>query len=189
MLGEGAIFRSKVRWTQQGEKPTKYFFNLEKENFNKRVIAELKTTPDGSTIIDEAEILKEIQRFYADLYEADGEENPGAANRRDFDEFTHELHFPKLSNAQQKALEGMLTKEECKEILRTFSLGKSPGEDGFTVEFCNTFYEILGQDLVNSLNESYELGEQYFSEKRSNFSCSQRGLKFIARLTGVLLHY
>ena len=25
-----AIFRSKVKWIEQGEKPTKYFFNLEK---------------------------------------------------------------------------------------------------------------------------------------------------------------
>ena len=28
--GKGAIFRSKVRWIEEGEKPTKYFFNLEK---------------------------------------------------------------------------------------------------------------------------------------------------------------
>jgi len=29
----------------------------------------------------------------------------------------------------------LLTYEECKEILVTFSAGKSSGEDGFTVEF------------------------------------------------------
>ena len=170
--GESAIFRSKVRWTQQGEtetgeKPTKYFFNLEKKNFNQRVIAKIKTTPDGSAIVDETEILNEIQRFYADLYKSDSEENSDVA---DFDAFTHELHLPKLSNAERDALEGMLTIEECKTTLRTFSLGKSPGEDGFTVEFYNTFYEILGQDLVNSLNESYELGELSISQRRGVIS-------------------
>ena len=30
--GKGAILRSKVRWVEQGEKSTKYFFNLEKRN-------------------------------------------------------------------------------------------------------------------------------------------------------------
>ena len=29
-IGKEAIFRSKVKWIEQGEKPTKYFFNLEK---------------------------------------------------------------------------------------------------------------------------------------------------------------
>ena len=167
LKGESAIFRSKVRWTQHGEKPTKYFFNLEKKNFNQRVIAEIKTTPDGSAIVDETEILIEIQRFYADQYKSDSEENSDVA---DFDAFTHELHLPKLSNAERDALEGMLTIEECKTTLRTFSLGKSPGEDGFTVEFYNTFYEILGQDLVNSLNESYELGELSISQRRGVIS-------------------
>ena len=28
--GKGAIFRSKVRWVELGEKPTKYLFNMEK---------------------------------------------------------------------------------------------------------------------------------------------------------------
>jgi len=28
--GKEAIFRSKLKWFEQGEKPTKYFFNLEK---------------------------------------------------------------------------------------------------------------------------------------------------------------
>ena len=40
--GKGTIFRSKVRWVEQGEKPTKYFFNLEKRNFNRKVITEIK---------------------------------------------------------------------------------------------------------------------------------------------------
>ena len=37
--GKGAIFRSKVRWVELGEKPTKYFLNMEKKNYNKKVIS------------------------------------------------------------------------------------------------------------------------------------------------------
>jgi len=39
--GRGAIFRSKARWTENGEKPTKYFFNLEKTRYEKKVISQL----------------------------------------------------------------------------------------------------------------------------------------------------
>ena len=31
-----AMFRSKVKCVEQGEKPTKYFFNLEKRNYEKK---------------------------------------------------------------------------------------------------------------------------------------------------------
>ena len=35
--GKQAMFRSKCRWIENGERPTKYFFNLEKRNFNKKL--------------------------------------------------------------------------------------------------------------------------------------------------------
>ncbi len=36
--GKAAMFRSKCRWIEKGEKPTKYFFNLEKRNYNRKTI-------------------------------------------------------------------------------------------------------------------------------------------------------
>ena len=65
--GKGTILRSKVRWVKQGEKPTKYFFNLEKRNLNRKVITEIKRE-DGKTVVEEHEILKEIESFYSKLY-------------------------------------------------------------------------------------------------------------------------
>ena len=40
--GEGAKFRSKSIWIEHGERPTKYFFNLEKRNYKRRVITKLE---------------------------------------------------------------------------------------------------------------------------------------------------
>ena len=56
--------------------------------------------------------------------------------------------------------------EECKKSLETFQNEKSPGEDGFTVEFYKCFFELLGTDLVASLNAAYELGELSISQRR-----------------------
>ena len=42
--GEVAMFRSKCRWLEKGERPTKYFFNLEKRNYNKKLSLNLKPT-------------------------------------------------------------------------------------------------------------------------------------------------
>ena len=43
------MFRSKAKWVEQGEKPTKDFFNLEKRNYKKKNITQLKIS-DGEII-------------------------------------------------------------------------------------------------------------------------------------------
>ena len=65
--GKGSIIRSKKRWIEQVEDPTKYFFNLEKRNYNHKTIKELKY-PEGKSVTKEEEILEEIERFYKELY-------------------------------------------------------------------------------------------------------------------------
>ena len=44
--------------------------------------------------------------------------------------------------------------------------GKSPGEDGFTVEFYQFFFELLGQELLDSINASYDDNELSISQRR-----------------------
>ena len=61
--GKEAMFRSKVKWVEQGEKPTKYFFNLEKRNYEKKIITQLKIS-DGEIISDIKQINKEIEEYY-----------------------------------------------------------------------------------------------------------------------------
>ena len=42
-----------------------------------------------------------------------------------------------------------ITYEECKNVLDSFQNNKSPGIDGFTVEFYKFFYDLLGNDLLS----------------------------------------
>ena len=55
-----------MRWIEKGEKPTKYFFNLEKLNYEKKVISQLNGE-NGKIISDLNLINKEIEDFYCDL--------------------------------------------------------------------------------------------------------------------------
>ena len=36
--GKEAIFRSRTKWIEEGEKPTKYFFNVERRNYEKTIL-------------------------------------------------------------------------------------------------------------------------------------------------------
>ena len=157
---KGSIVRSKTRWIEQGEKPTKYFFNLEKRNYNHKTIKELKH-PDGKSVTKEEEILEEIEIFYKELYTS-----ITSVENSQFTSFTENLELPRLEDSVSSELEGDITLKECKDILSTFSRGKSPGEDGFTWEFYNCFFDLLGQDLVDSFNTSYRAGEMTPSQRR-----------------------
>jgi len=158
--GKGSIVRSKTKWTEQGEKPTKYFLNLERRNYNHKKIMELKQS-DNTSLTKEAEILKEIEIFYKNLYTS-----TNFLENALFENFIENLELPKLEDSVSSELEGEITLKECKDILCTFSSGKSPGEDGFTWEFYNCFFDLLGQDLVDCFNDSFRAGEMSLSQRR-----------------------
>ena len=71
--------------------------------------------------------------------------------------------------------DGLVTFAECKESLDSFSSGKSPGEDGFTVEFYLKFFDLIGNDLVESLNAAYENGQLSISQRRGIITLIPKG--------------
>ena len=158
--GRSAIFRSKCRWVEEGERPTKYFFNLEKKNYDKKTITELHGE-DRTTINNEKQILNSIEKYYSQLYKT-----VNSLEQKDFDSFMEPLRISKLKTKDREEMEGPLSVEECKKALDTFEGDKTPGEDCFTVEFYKTFFDLIGQDLVASFNAAYEVNELSTSQRR-----------------------
>ena len=64
---KGAILRSKVRWHEEGERNTKYFYSLEKRHHDIKTVSKLKVG-DNCYIEDQFEILKEEIKIYESLY-------------------------------------------------------------------------------------------------------------------------
>ena len=62
----------------------------------------------------------------------------------DFNEFVDNLEIPKLSFEESNLFEGELTLEEIQTVIKSFQNNKSPGEDGFTKEFYETFFDEIG---------------------------------------------
>ena len=112
--GNAAIFRSKCRWVKNGERPTKYFFNLERRNYNKKTISELRME-DETIIKNETQVLDAIKNYFNDLYTS-----ACSAKQEEYDSFIQELRLAKLSDEERDELEGLLTYDECKHF-RNFS--------------------------------------------------------------------
>ena len=66
------MFKAKSRWIENGERPTKYFFNLEKSTYNKKTISdhELRAQDDSITR-NETAILEQIENYYRNLFTSD----------------------------------------------------------------------------------------------------------------------
>ncbi len=60
------IFRSKIKWTKEGEKNSKFFLSLEKKNYTNKLISQLNV--DGKIIKDKINIANAPKNFYQNLY-------------------------------------------------------------------------------------------------------------------------
>lgn len=65
---QGQCVRSKVKWIDEGEKPSKYFLTLESRNYINKQIPKLVKN-DGSIQYDQFDILNETKCFYQNLYQ------------------------------------------------------------------------------------------------------------------------
>ena len=172
--GKEAMFRSKAKWFEQGEKPTKYFFNLEKNNYEKKLIREIKLEND-EIISNSAQVNKEIEDFYSKMYTSKITNNNTSEHNHNIHTFIDGLDIPQLNTEEQERLEKDLTLEELKDALNSFADNKSPGEDGFTKEFYQAFFDFLWKDLLNSYNAAFDKGSLSISQKRGTITLIPKG--------------
>ena len=161
-LISGVIVRSKELWVEQGEKPTKYFFNLEKKRQQKKDMTELNSHA-GTLLKESKDIRQEMNLFYKELF---SEEDVDL----DAQNWLLDQLSMSLDEEEQTSCEGLLTAEECRKALNGMDTGKSPGIDGLTTEFYLAFWAVLGNDLVEVLNYGFQHGQLSVSQRRGLLS-------------------
>ena len=135
---------SHIKFLEENEKPTKYFFALQKEQAMKKSIVQLnRTDSDGKTTVtsDQAEIRGEIAGFYEDLF----------TKQENLDKNVQESLLAnlkkKLPIQKRNFLETKLTKKEIYTALSETDNGRMPGWCGFQYEFYKHFWHILGDSF------------------------------------------
>jgi hypothetical protein len=151
-ITEGLILRSKTNWIEYGEKSSKFFLNLEKQRKSKTHVRKIINS-NAEEITNPKEILKEIENFYGNIFS-----RKNTRTEEECIKYIGQLNTPKLTNEERQKCEGPLKLQECYESLTKMGNDKTPGNDGLTKEFYIAFWNILGKDMVNSLNYSFEKG-------------------------------
>ena len=118
------------------------------------------------------EILNQISNFYQNLYSTKDE----GLNRVDLNSVV-ESNIPKLTKEESDQLEGKITLPELGKAVRNMKNGKSPGPDGFTVEFYKNFWTDICHFLLRSLSFSFYTGELSLTQKQGIISIIRKGQK------------
>ena len=147
---EGIITRSRAKWYEEGERSTAYFLNLEKRAFSDRLITSLKGA-NGEIITSQNQIITELVNYYTDILK----------KRTDAVVTEHSLedvHVKQISNDQKTFLDTPLTLLELERALKKMAKKKSPGSDGFPVEFYQHFWGELKIFFLKMVQESVQKG-------------------------------
>ena len=114
-------------------------------------------TENGDTITGTKNVLDEEVKFYSKLYTCECDPD------KDIDEGISKLgitvnDIPKVKNEDCQTCEGILTLSECSVVVNEMKNTKSPGSDGYPVEFLKHFWDQVGPIIVDCFNYCFEKG-------------------------------
>ena len=138
----GIRIRSKCNWYEHGEKSSKFFLNLEKSRAVQNQIRNVLI--DNIEINNQKDINKELYLYYKNLFN-----KRQHLSEHDINNFLNTVsNFPQLSTEQSLECEKDITEKELLEALKSMPNDKSPGNDGLTKEFFETFWSEVKQKNV-----------------------------------------
>lgn len=167
------MIRSKSQYYEEGEKPTKYFFSLEKRNYLSKLIPQLNV--DGNIITDQNQIRQKQADYYKHLYRSHLTEDDASQGSTDL--FLKPENIVKLSDEQKNVCEEPILENELKEVIRNMKNNKTPGSDGFPVEFYKFFWKDIGSFLKRSLDYSFYSGQLSITQREGIITCIPKGDK------------
>ena len=145
---QGLKIRARIQDAEEGEKSTAYFYKRHQQNIAKKNIKSLKDE-HGTPQVGEQK-LEIVYKHFRQLYESESE------HISDNEIVTYLLPVESAVNHNvQDEIGGFITCDEALAALNKMAANKSPGPDGLTKEFYCKFWDTLGQDLVDMLNNSY----------------------------------
>ena len=116
-------------------------------------------TEDGTLVNTQEEILKETTNFYQRLYTSETTDDLAQ------DYLLNNL-TQTLTDEDRDTVEGEITLDELFTAIKSFANDKSPGCDGLTADFYQTFFNVIGKDLAEVINDGFNRGELSLSMRR-----------------------
>ena len=148
-FADGAILRSRSTWYEKGEKSTKYFLSLERSQAESTNIDVLNV--DGRITKNPTDIRNFVKTSFQNFFE-----NKDQVDSESCLEYISQCKIEQITEEEKASFEGKITCAEARKELLKMAKNKTPGNDGLTVEFYETFWPLVSQHLVAAFNLAYE---------------------------------
>ena len=135
--------RSRVKWIEEGEKPSRFCFKL----LRNRVSCIFNSS--GAEVTSQPEIEQAHFDFYSHLYK----NNPVDLEIQQSLLDNLDKH---LTPDQEKLCDEPLLRDKLSNALFTLAKNKTPGSDGLPKEFYVKFWDLLAPILLDLFNFSFE---------------------------------
>ena len=116
-------------------------------------VKKLVIEPENKEVCDSKEILTELHKFYSNLFERKRDVTPEKCKH-----FLDTINVPTILNEHKEESNMPITLDELTENLFSMNGGKSPGNDGLTVEFYKHFWEDIKNVYFESIAYSISVG-------------------------------
>ena len=153
-----AMLFTKSRWLEQGERPTRYFLNLEKKRVKEKTIHVVERE-DGELITGDRQILRACKNYYEELHKP-------ISTPVDQARYMEGVGMPRLEEREKELCDGLITGEECYVALKSMGANKAPSVSGFNKEFMLFFWDDIGEIIVRYINASYNEGKFFVTQRR-----------------------
>ena len=150
------LIRRQEAFKIEGERPSAFFLNLEKNVSSDKYIPRLKVGNEWVT--SQEGIENEIRSYYRDLYK-NHDHLRSESTIEDFIKNEGLEIAPKLTAGEAGRIDGLITLKELSETLKKTKDRSSPGLTGFAYTFFKDFWKFLGPILVKVFNEAHTLGK------------------------------
>jgi hypothetical protein len=163
--------KAKTKWFHEGEKANKYFLNILRKRGAAVNIEKIDT--ENGHVTDESLIKEEVKKFYKELYEQGGTTNV----EENFFQFNEKIPAERATR-----LTITIGKEELLQTLKSCK-DSAPGPDGIPYSYYKHFWDIFGDILVQSWNESLLTGQLPPSHSTSILRLLPKEGKDLTKLT------
>lgn len=161
---EQLLLKSRHRFYEFGDKPGKALALQLRLQAVKSFIAQVQD-PAGNVISDPQEINNQFKLFYSSLYQSDSLKDLNLINV-----FFENLEIPQICDESKAKLDNPISLSEILQAISQMQSGKSPGPDGFPVEFFKRFSSELSPWLLSVFEESFDNGSLPFSMRQALIS-------------------